>query len=65
MSDLRVVTLFGKTYWWHKPPGQPLELVPHVPPPEPPERSPAEWHEYLVGKTSGMLPGLGEETPGG
>lgn len=44
-DHLRPVRLFGRDYFWHAEPGQPLRLVPW---PEPPPRPPETWYETFT-----------------
>lgn len=64
MGDhLRPVRLFGRNYYWHAEPGQPLELLPLVPLPELPVPTAAELYESAMRMMGGPLPWPDEEAP--
>lgn len=57
MADrLGPVRLFGKTYQWHRAPGQPLELHAAPPPLELRPLTPAELYEETMRMMGGLLP---------
>lgn len=61
---LEPVRLFGKNYyWWREKPGQPLQLVPHVPLSEPPVPSQEDLYESALRMMGGRLPWPFEEQP--
>lgn len=63
MRDLlRPVHLFGRDYYWHREPGQPLELLPAAPPPDLPEAAPSELADHLFDLFARALPQPEEKT---
>jgi hypothetical protein len=60
-DHLRPVCLFGRDYFWHREPGRPLQLLPVVPWPEPPEVRPEDLYHELVALYARSLP-MSEET---
>ncbi|MFE2965532.1 hypothetical protein ACFXKC_18000 [Streptomyces sp. NPDC059340] len=60
---LRVVWLFGKSYWWTRSPGGRLDLVPVTLPPDEPPVSVAEAVARMFNRPFPWPPG--EEQPGG
>lgn len=61
-DHLRSVHLFGRDYYWHAEPGQPLELLPFVPLPEPSALTAAELYESAMRMMGGPLPWPEEKT---
>lgn len=61
-DHLRPVRLFGKPYVWHAEPGRPLQLLPAVSWPVPPEMRPEDLYSELVRLYARPLP-QPEETP--
>jgi hypothetical protein len=53
---LRPVRLFGRDYYWHAGPGHPLQLLPAVPWPDPPEMRPEDLYSELVRLYARPLP---------
>lgn len=53
-DHLRPVRLFGRSYYWHREPGQPLQLVHAAPWPR--LESPEGLHELVTGMFAGPLP---------
>jgi hypothetical protein len=57
---LRPVRLFGRDYCWHAEPGQPLQLLPVVPWPDPPAVRPEDLYSELLRLYARPLPQPGE-----
>lgn len=61
-DHMRPARLFGRDYYWHREPGQPLELLPFVLPPELPVPTAAELYESAMRMMGGPLPWPEEKT---
>jgi hypothetical protein len=57
---LRPVRLFGRDYYWRAEPNRPLQLMPAVPWPDPPEIRPEDLYSELVRLYTRPLPLPGE-----
>lgn len=55
-DHLRLVRMFGRTYFWHAEPGHPLQLLPAVPWPTPCEVRPEDLYSELLRLYARPLP---------